>query len=75
LGGVEPGEAALAKFVWDRARAMFTVKGVAVISENEMRRGRNDMKLGRMRILDLNALRADRLQCGRCCRLRFEMRS
>jgi hypothetical protein len=54
---------------------MFTVKGVAVISENEMRRGGNDMKLGRMRILDLNALRADRLRCGRCCRLRFEMRS
>jgi hypothetical protein len=53
---------------------MFTVKGVAVISENEMRRGENNMKLGRMRILDLNALRADRLHCGRC-RLRFEMRS
>jgi hypothetical protein len=45
---------------------MFTVKGVAVISENEMRRGENNMKLGRMRILDLNALRADRLHCGRC---------
>jgi hypothetical protein len=67
LSEVDPCEAALAIFAWDRARAMFTVKGVAMSSENEIRRCEDDMKVRRMRILHLNALRVSKLHYGSWC--------